>query len=101
MFENMKDVRFFFNYVSTPFDHTASFSAMIFKVVPYCDSAEVQLSVKLSQLFAPKDPEEQHFEHLKFINDCQDHHIWPPNPNSFKYKKDVMIEICRGCNTFM
>ena len=93
--ENVKDgCPLFFNFVSTPFDHTASFSAMTFKVVPYCDLAEVLLSVKLNQLFAPKDPEEQHFEHLKLINDCQDHHIWPPNPNSFKYKKNVMIEIC-------
>ena len=94
MFENVKDVCFLFNYVSTPFDHTASFSAVTFKVEPYSDSAEVRLSVKLSQLFAPNNPEQQHFEHLKFINDCQDHHIWPPNPNSFKYEKDVMIEIC-------
>ena len=53
---------------------------MTFKVEPYCDSAEVRLSVKLSQLFAPKNLEEQHFEHLKFINDCQDHHVWPPQP---------------------
>ena len=94
MFENVKQVRFFFNYVSTAFDHTASFSAVTFRVKPYGDSAEVRLSVKLSQLFAPNNPEQQHFEHLKFINDCQDHHIWPPNPNSFKYEKDVMIEIC-------
>ena len=92
-FDSVKDFQFFFNYVSTSFDHTASFSAVTFKAEPYITSAEARLAVKLNQLFEAKDPEPQHLEHLKFIKHCQQH-IWPPNPNQVKYEKDVMIEIC-------
>ena len=87
-FERVSSLKFFFRYVSTPFDHTASFSSVTFQLQPYTvdngsQKARLALELSLNEL------QLQHIDHLKFIQNCRQH-AWPP----FCSKVHVKVMCC-------
>ena len=78
-FERVRDLNFYFYFVSTPFDHTASFSSVTFRLKIHTierDRQKAALALTLGQLFG-KELQEQHTDQLKFLKNCRQY-AWPP-----------------------